>query len=128
MILKYAVLGTLACLIGAFISQTLGYNDGSLQAYIYAGIAGLVGGSVGVIYVKRKVKQADCRSIILPRETPHYLSVVAFALMFATMATDNMAAIFAIIISLPWSRLFFSVFDDSKKYRPIIEAPRLNIL
>ena len=29
------------------------------------------------------------------------------------IATDNMAAIFAIAISLPWSNLFFSLFDAS---------------
>ncbi len=47
LMLKYAIFGFLACLVGAFISQQLGYNDGSLQAYLGAGIAGLVGGAVG---------------------------------------------------------------------------------
>ena len=41
------------------------------------------------------------------------LSVGAFVLMFATMATDNMAAIFAIAVSLPWSSLLLSLFDAS---------------
>ena len=41
------------------------------------------------------------------------LSLAAFALMFVSMNTDNMAAIFAIFVSLPWSTLFFSLFDAS---------------
>ena len=56
MVLKYAIIGALACLIGAFISQSLGYNDGSLQAYLSAAIAGLVGGSVGGYLRKKKGK------------------------------------------------------------------------
>ena len=56
MIIKYAIIGALACLIGAFISQTLGYNDGSIQVYISAAIAGLVGGGVGGYLRKKKGK------------------------------------------------------------------------
>ena len=47
LVLKYAAFGFLACLVGAFISQQLGYNDGGLQAYLGAAIAGVVGGGVG---------------------------------------------------------------------------------
>ena len=47
LILKYAIFGFLACLVGAFISQQLGYNDGGIQAYLGAAIAGVVGGGVG---------------------------------------------------------------------------------
>ena len=56
MILKYAIIGVLCCLIGAYISQTLGYNDGSLQTYLSAAIAGLVGGGVGGYLRKKKGK------------------------------------------------------------------------
>jgi len=47
LVLKYSILGFLACLVGAYISQQLGYNDGSLQAYLGYAIAGAVGGAVG---------------------------------------------------------------------------------
>ncbi len=56
LIMKYAVVGLFACLLGAFISQTLGYNDGSLQAYMLAGISGLIGGAVGGKLRQRKGK------------------------------------------------------------------------
>ena len=53
MILKYAIFGTIGCLIGAYISQRLGYNDGSLQVYVSAAIAGCIGGAVGG-YIRNK--------------------------------------------------------------------------
>jgi hypothetical protein len=56
LVLKYAVIGFFACLLGAFISQKFGYNDGSLQAYMIAGIAGIVGGAVGGKLRQRKGK------------------------------------------------------------------------
>jgi len=52
--LKYAVIGFFGCLIGVYISQTLGYNDGSLQAYMTGGVAGLIGGAVGGLARQRK--------------------------------------------------------------------------
>ncbi len=56
MILKYAIFGFIGCLIGAFISQSLGYNDGSLQVYLSAGIAGCIGGAAGGYIRKKKDK------------------------------------------------------------------------
>lgn len=53
MILKYAIFGIIGCLIGAYISQTLGYNDGSLQVYVSAAITGCIGGAIGG-YIRNK--------------------------------------------------------------------------
>jgi len=56
LVLKYAIFGFLACLGGAYISQYLGYNNGSLQTYLGAAIAGIVGGGVGGKIRQRKGK------------------------------------------------------------------------
>ena len=56
LVLKYAIFGFLGCLVGIFISQQLGYNDGGLQAYLGAAIAGVVGGGMGGKIRQRKGK------------------------------------------------------------------------
>jgi len=56
LILKYAIFGFIAGLGGAFISQYFGYNDGNLQAYLFAAIAGCIGGAVGGNIRKKKGK------------------------------------------------------------------------
>jgi len=58
LVLKYAIYGTIACIVGAFISQQLGYNDGGIQAYLSAAIAGCVGGAVGGNIRKKKGKNS----------------------------------------------------------------------
>lgn len=54
--IKYAIIGFFAGLIGAFISQQLGYIDGDLADYLpYAGGA-TVGGAIGGMIRKRQGK------------------------------------------------------------------------
>lgn len=54
---KYAALAFCGGLIGAFISNQLGYNDGSLQAYLTAALAASIGGSMGGLILQRKIQK-----------------------------------------------------------------------
>ena len=40
------------------------------------------------------------------------VSLLAFILMFATMATESLAGIFVVFVALPWSILFTSLIDN----------------
>ena len=54
---KYALLAFCGGLIGAFISNQLGYNDGSLQVYLIAALAASIGGSIGGLIRQRKIQK-----------------------------------------------------------------------
>ncbi len=56
LMLKYAIFGLVGGLAGVFISQHLGYNDGSMQAYLTGAIACGVGAAVGGMIRQRKGK------------------------------------------------------------------------
>ena len=56
LILKYAIFGLIACIAGVFISQYLGYNDGSMQSYLSGAAAGAVGGAIGGLIRQRMGK------------------------------------------------------------------------
>lgn len=54
--LKYAIYGFFGGLIGAFISQKLGYHDGSLHDYFTYAAGATVGGVIGGMIRKRQGK------------------------------------------------------------------------
>ncbi len=54
LMIKYAVLAFFGGLVGAFISNKLGYNDGSLQVYLTSALAASIGGSVAGLIRQRK--------------------------------------------------------------------------
>lgn len=59
---KYAALAFCGGLIGAFISNQLGYNDGSLQVYLTSALAASIGGSMGGLIRQRKIQKNARRS------------------------------------------------------------------
>ena len=59
---KYAALAFCGGLIGAFISNQLGYNDGSLQVYLTSALAASIGGSAGGLLRQRKIQKNARRS------------------------------------------------------------------
>jgi len=56
LMLKYAIIGFVGGLGGVFISQYMGYNDGSMQAYVTGAIVCAVGGAIGGMIRQRKGK------------------------------------------------------------------------
>ncbi len=58
LMLKYAIFGVTGCLVGVFISHNLGYNDGSMPAYLSGAAAGAIGGAIGGLIRKRKEKSS----------------------------------------------------------------------
>ncbi len=40
------------------------------------------------------------------------VSILAFVLMFATMATNSLSGIFVVLVALPWSSFFVSLIDS----------------
>jgi len=39
------------------------------------------------------------------------ISILAFILMFATMATESLSGIFVVLVAMPWSILFTQLID-----------------
>ena len=56
LIFKYALMGFIGGLAGAFISQQMGYHDGSLLQYFIYGAGATVGGAIGGMIRKRQGK------------------------------------------------------------------------
>ncbi len=56
LMLKYALFGLVGCLVGVFISQYMGYNDGGMYTYLTGAAAGAVGGAIGGLMRKNKGK------------------------------------------------------------------------
>lgn len=56
LMIKYAGLAFFGGLIGAFISNQLGYHDGSLQVYLVSAFAASIGGSIGGLICQRKIQ------------------------------------------------------------------------
>ena len=53
---KYAIIGLIGGIIGAFISQAMELNDGGISYIIGVPVAGLVGGAIGGWFRKRSGK------------------------------------------------------------------------